>query len=64
VRIGEILRLKWEHLLNGFIYLGETKAKGPKQIPLNDDLYEMFKQIRKKQHLTSKYGFTYKDKPN
>ena len=48
---------------NGFIYFSETKTKEPRKISINDELNEMFKQIRKKQHLTSKYVFTCKDKP-
>ena len=63
MRRGEILSLKWGQIRNGFIYLRETKTKEPRQIPINDDLDAMFKRIRKKQHLTSKYVFLYEGKP-
>jgi len=63
MRSGEILPLKWEQVRNGFIYLKETKSKEPRQIPINDDLEAMFRQIRKRQHLTSGYIFLYEGKP-
>ena len=62
MRKGEILGLKWEQIRNGFIYLHETKPKEARQIPVNDALEIMFKEIRKKQYLTSEYVFTYQGK--
>ncbi|UCF90671.1 MAG: site-specific integrase [Desulfobacterales bacterium] len=62
MRRGEILSLKWNQIKNGFIYLAETKTKEPRQIPINDDLAELFSRIRKEQHLTSEYVFTYQNK--
>jgi integrase len=59
----EMLSLKWGQIRDGFIYLHETKPKEARQIPVNDDLERMFKQIRKKPHLTSKYVFLYEGKP-
>jgi integrase len=59
MRRGEILSLKWDQVRNGFIYLRETKTKDPRQIPISDDLDELFREIRKDQHLTSKHVFTY-----
>jgi len=59
MRRGEILGLKWEQIRNGFIYLVDTKTKEPRQIPINDDLAVMFKEIRQEQELTSPYVFTY-----
>jgi integrase len=58
MRRGEILSLKWDQIRNGFIYLSKTKTKEPRQIPINDDLELLFKEIRKDQHLTSKHVFT------
>jgi integrase len=59
MRRGEILTLKWNQIRNGFIYLEKTKTKNKREIPINDDLAKVFKQIRKEQELTSKYVFTY-----
>jgi integrase len=58
MRRGEILSLKWDQVRNGFIYLSKTKTNEPRQIPINDDLELLFKEIRKDQHLTSKHVFT------
>ena len=59
MRRGEILSLKWNQVRNGFIYLAKTKSKAPRQIPINDELEDLFKEIRKDQHLRSEYVFTY-----
>jgi len=59
MRKSEILGLKWNQIRNGFIYLHETKPKESRQIPVNDALEIMFKEIRKKQHLISEHVFTY-----
>lgn len=50
MRRGEILSLKWSQIRNGFIYLRETKTNEPRQIPINDSLKSMFKQIRGEQN--------------
>lgn len=44
---------------NGFIYLERTKTKTRREIPVNEDLAEILKEIRKEQGLTSAYVFTY-----
>jgi len=44
MRQGEILSLKRSQIRNGFIYL--TKTNEARQIPINDDLALMFKQIK------------------
>jgi len=62
MRKGEILSLKWDQIRNGFIYLEKTKTNESRQIPVNDTLEIMFKKIRKKEHLTSEYVFTYHGK--
>lgn len=59
MRRGEILSLKWGQIRNGFIYLEKTKTKNRREIPVNDDLEGILKDIRKDQGLTSKYVFTY-----
>jgi integrase len=60
LRKGDILGLKWDQIRNGFIYPEKvTSTKKRREIPINDDLAEVFKEIRKQQGLTSKYVFTY-----
>jgi integrase len=59
MRKGEILSLRWEQIRNGFIYLAKTKTKNPREIPINKDLAQMFKEIRKEQGLSSKHVFIY-----
>jgi integrase len=45
MRRGELLGLKWEQIRNGFIYLTETKSNKSRQIPINDRLAEVFKEV-------------------
>jgi integrase len=59
MRRGEILSLKWSQIRNGFIYLEKTKTNEARQIPVNDTLARMFKDMRKNQGLGSEYVFTY-----
>ena len=62
MRKGEILSLRWSQIrphLNGFIYLEKTKNKERREIPVNETLEAVFKEIRKEQGLTSEYVFTY-----
>lgn len=63
MRKGEILSLKWDQVRNGFIYLRKTKTSNPRQIPINNDLDALFKRIRQRQGLSSKYVFTFQGKP-
>jgi integrase len=63
MRRSEILGLKWDQVRNGFIYLDKTKNNKARQIPISDELERVFKEIRKEQHLTSQYVFTYKGQP-
>jgi integrase len=63
MRRSEILGLKWDQVRNGFIYLDKTKNNKARQIPISDELARVFKEIRKEQHLTSQYVFTYKGQP-
>lgn len=46
MRKSEILTLKWNQVRNGFIYLKETKTNEARQIPINNDLEEMFDRIK------------------
>ncbi|MFC1868057.1 tyrosine-type recombinase/integrase [Thermodesulfobacteriota bacterium] len=59
MRRGEILSLKWSQIQNGFIYLQKTKTNESRQIPINDELTEMFKDIRKEKEFKLEYVFTY-----
>lgn len=59
MRRGEILSLTWGQIRNGFIYLQKTKTNESRQIPINDTLAELFRDIRKEQELRSQYVFTY-----
>lgn len=57
MRRGELLSLKWKQIRGGFIYLSKTKTNEARQIPINDDLAELFKNIRQKNQLRSEYVF-------
>jgi len=59
MRKNEILTLKWKQIKNGLVYLDKTKNGESRQVPINDDLAELFKEIRREQGLTSKHVFTY-----
>ena len=59
MRRKEVLGLKWDQIRGGIIYLTDTKMSEPREIPINDDLAAMLKEIRKEQQLTSPYVFTY-----
>jgi integrase len=57
MRKQEVLGLKWSQIRNGFIYLSKTKTDESRQIPVNDDLTKLFKDIRKRNELKSEYVF-------
>lgn len=57
MRRGELFGLKWEQIRNGFIYLTETKSGKARQIPINDRLAEVFKEVRRGNQLKSPYVF-------
>jgi len=57
MRRGELLGLKWQQIRNGFIYLTETKSGKAWQIPVNDRLAEVFKEVRQGNQLKSPYVF-------
>ena len=56
---GEILKLKWEQIQKGFIHLGVYKTRPARKIPINNDLEQLFKEIRLEQGPGAKYVFTY-----
>ncbi len=56
--LGVILGLKWENIRNGYIYTIRKKTQRPLEIPINDELKELFREIRQEQGLTSQYVFT------
>jgi integrase len=61
MRRNELLSLKWEQIRNGFIYLTETKSGKARQIPINDRLAEVFREVRRGNQLKSPYVFCGQD---
>jgi len=57
MRRGELLSLKWEQIRNGFIYLTETKSGKGRQIPINDRLAQVFREVRRGNQLKSEFVF-------
>jgi integrase len=57
MRREEILSLKWEQIRNGFIYLTETKSGKARQIPINNRLAEVLREVRRGNQLKSPYVF-------
>ncbi len=57
MRRGEILSLKWEQIRNGLIYLTKTKSGKARQIPINDRLGQLLKELRQRNQLKSQYVF-------
>jgi len=58
MRRGELLSLKWEQITkDGFIYLDRTKTDESREIPINDDLAEVLRDVRKRNQLRSEYVF-------
>jgi integrase len=45
MRKTEILTLKWSMIIDGSIYLEETKSPESRQVPISDDLAILFKRI-------------------
>jgi len=60
MRREEILSLKWDQIRDGLIYLTNTKTNEQREIPVNEDLEAMFKEIRREQGLSSEYVFTFR----
>jgi integrase len=71
MRKSEILSLKWGQIRNGFVYLVKTKTGKRREIPINNELASLFRQIReeqgygglidakREQELSSRYVFSY-----
>lgn len=57
MRRKEILRLKWNQIRNGFIYLSETKTDEAREIPINDDLAELIRNLKKRKTQNIDYVF-------
>jgi integrase len=57
MRRGELLSMKWEQIRNGFIYLTETKSGKARQIPINERLAQVFREVRRGNQLKSTYVF-------
>jgi len=57
MRRGEILSLKWDQIRSGFVYLDKTKTNEARQIPVNDSLELLFKNIRKNKALNQNMFF-------
>jgi integrase len=53
MRYQEVRDLKWHQIRDGFIYLHKTKTDEARQIPVDDELQELFKNIRKRNQLVS-----------
>jgi integrase len=57
MRKGEILKLKWDQVRDGFIYLKETKTGKSRQIPLDGRAAEVFRVLQIKNKWKSPYVF-------
>lgn len=57
MRRQEALSLKWNQVRDDFIYLDKTKTDEARQLPINDDLAELLRDIRKRNQLRSEYVF-------
>ena len=58
MRRQEVLSLTWNQIKkDGLIYLTKTKTNEARQIPINDDLAELFRNIRHRVQLRSEYVF-------
>lgn len=61
MRKGEILGLKWDQMRNGMIYLTEAKSNKARQIPINERLARLLKDLRTKNQLRSPFVFCQED---
>jgi integrase len=59
MRRGELLSLKWEQIHHGQIYLTKTKTDKARQIPINNRLADLLRELRQKNHLKSPYVFCF-----
>jgi len=61
MRAGELFSLKWDQIINGMIYLKDTKSNKPRQIPISERLEEVLKEVRRRHQLKSPYIFCNKE---
>jgi len=61
MRRQEVVNLKWEQIKGDFIYLEKTKTDEARQVPINEDLAELFKEIRLRNQLRSEFVFCDKE---
>ncbi len=61
MRAGELFSLKWEQIINGMIYLKDTKSNKPRQIPISERLEQVLREVRLRHQLKSPYVFCNKD---
>jgi integrase len=57
MRKGELLALQWGQIKGGLIYLRETKSKRPRQIPIDDRVAQVFKELQIKNKWRSPFVF-------
>ncbi len=57
MRRKEILTLKWNQIRDGFIYLSRTKTDEAREIPVNDDLAELIKNLKNRKTQNIEYIF-------
>lgn len=50
MRAGELLSLRWDQIVNGMIYLKDTKCNKPRQIPISERL-----ELRQKRYGTTEW---------
>lgn len=58
MRRQEVLGLQWHQVRDGFIYLRKTKTNKSRQIPIDNDLGELLRTIRRQNGLRSQYVFS------
>jgi integrase len=62
MRKSEILGLRWDQIKRGHIYLeaDDTKTKEARQVPINDDLQALLKEIRAEQPVGTRHVFRFR----
>lgn len=61
MRKGELLALRWEHIVHGAAYIYKSKSGKPRVVPLNEAALEVVREMRQKNQLRSPYVFCDKD---
>ena len=62
MRQSEILGLRWDQIKHGHLYLeaDDTKTREARQVPINDDLQTLLKEIRAEQPVGTQYVFVFR----